>query len=1049
MVASWFSLMKKGTVSLLFAFAIAASAIAQQAPRVAQIKVSPPPDVSNAVQLGHLDTATPLHITVSLPYADPGGMQRFVDSVSDPRNPNYRHFLTPEQIGQRFGLPASVVAKVSDYLKANGMTVQLVAKNHLTVSANCTVAQAETAFHTTIRELSAADVKLKPGQKLYSFTTGLSVPVTIAPYIIDVSGLETFTRPHAHAFASPDQLRTLYGVAPTYAAKFQGKGRTVGITSFDGFELSNVPLLYQQFSLPTPAGGVGSNIKVETSNASIAGQNGPQQGEGDLDIQCVLSMASLCNLIVYDGGNLAGSWDPTGILALEANDNTCDAISESYLWHGGASFYTTQHNHHLAFNAQGITYMACSGDHGAPGLAKLPYPSMDPEILSVGGTTIHVDATGNRISETAWNLTNELGDGQLWGGGGGWFPSTDAFNVTPPYQKGKGVPTSVPFRLVPDVALDADFSYEIFLNGVFQPSQGIAWGGTSAATPTFTGSLVDVEERLISVNALSTDANGKQRLGRINDLLYLQNGNANVLFDITTGNIGALPDGSTAVATAGWDFTSGLGAVNFNGLYNLLATPPTVKAFTIAPGSVEGGSGTATGTLTLTGPALTDSFSVSLKSSSSLAQVPAKVTLGFGATSIPFTIKTKSVPSSTIVTITATTGTVSKTATLTLTPPAVSALKVVPTSVIGGGTSVGTVSIPEAAPVGGTVVTLTSGNSAATVPATVTIAAGSESATFNVTTKAVTASTAVKISASGGGKTATATLTLLPLQVTGLTVSATSLFAKGVVTGTVKISGAAPATGTTVPLTLSNAALGTLSTTGVKVAAGATSVTFTFTAKPVDASTTETIKATLGGVSKTASVTIKPAILSAVTSSATSVLGGVQNATITFTLNAPAGPSGTVVTVKSSSTAATFAVSSVKVASGSTSAKLTLTSVGVASDTNVTVTGTATASKTVVVKVTAALLTAFTITPSSIQGNGTKLVTGKLTLNGPTGATARVVTLTSSSASAGLPASVSIPAGAKTVSFTFAPKAVAATTTATLTAKLASVSLTQSLTITH
>jgi hypothetical protein len=98
-------------------------------------------------------------------------------------------------------------------------------------------------------------------------------------------------------------------------------------------------------------------------------------------------------------------------------------------------------------------------------------------------------------------------------------------------------------------------------------------------------------------------------------------------------------------------------------------------------------------------------------------------------------------------------------------PPAsvtLSTLTLSPTSVLGGNSAQGTVTLTGTAPSGGAVVTLSSGNTAATVPASVTVAAGSTSASFTVTTKSVTSSTTVTISAAYGGVTRTATLTLTP-----------------------------------------------------------------------------------------------------------------------------------------------------------------------------------------------------------------------------------------------------------------------------------------------
>jgi hypothetical protein len=113
----------------------------------------------------------------------------------------------------------------------------------------------------------------------------------------------------------------------------------------------------------------------------------------------------------------------------------------------------------------------------------------------------------------------------------------------------------------------------------------------------------------------------------------------------------------------------------------------------------------------------------------------------------------------------------SKTATLVVNPPLASIL-LNPTTVTGGATSTGTVTLSSVAPAGGAVVTLTSSNvNVATVPASVTVAAGVATGTFTITSNPVTAASAVTITAtySGGNKTATLnvnpTLALMALTV--------------------------------------------------------------------------------------------------------------------------------------------------------------------------------------------------------------------------------------------------------------------------------------------
>src|SRR5208282_4817931 len=144
----------------------------------------------------------------------------------------------------------------------------------------------------------------------------------------------------------------------------------------------------------------------------------------------------------------------------------------------------------------------------------------------------------------------------------------------------------------------------------------------------------------------------------------------------------------------------------------------------------------------------------------------ASVTVPAGSTSATFTANTSMVTTSTPVTITGTDSNNDiETFPFTVNPasaPSLSLLSLNPTSVTGGGTSAGTVTLSGAAPAGGAVVTLTSSNTvAATVPTSVTVAAGATTANFTVTTTAVSSTTLVTISGAYNG-TQNATLTVTP-----------------------------------------------------------------------------------------------------------------------------------------------------------------------------------------------------------------------------------------------------------------------------------------------
>ncbi|MBA2561227.1 MAG: VCBS repeat-containing protein [Propionibacteriales bacterium] len=110
----------------------------------------------------------------------------------------------------------------------------------------------------------------------------------------------------------------------------------------------------------------------------------------------------------------------------------------------------------------------------------------------------------------------------------------------------------------------------------------------------------------------------------------------------------------------------------------------------------------------------------------------------------------------------------------TSTAPALSAITLNPSTVVGGSGSQATATLTSPAPTGGAVVTVSSSSTKATVPTSVTIAAGATTATFGIGTSSVTSSTPATISGTYAGVTRSATLTVTPPQTTALlTVTAT------------------------------------------------------------------------------------------------------------------------------------------------------------------------------------------------------------------------------------------------------------------------------------
>src|SRR5207253_2276380 len=133
---------------------------------------------------------------------------------------------------------------------------------------------------------------------------------------------------------------------------------------------------------------------------------------------------------------------------------------------------------------------------------------------------------------------------------------------------------------------------------------------------------------------------------------------------------------------------------------------------------------------------------------------------------------------------------------LTVVPPVLTSLTLSPSSVTGGNSSTGTVTLSGPAPSGGAAREIVGwGAGVAMVPSSVTVAAGGASATFTVRTSAVATATSLTISGVYGGVTQTASLTILPPVLTSLTLSPSSVTGGNSSTGTVTLSGPAPSGG--------------------------------------------------------------------------------------------------------------------------------------------------------------------------------------------------------------------------------------------------------------
>jgi len=615
-------------------------------------------------------------------------------------------------------------------------------------------------------------------------------------------------------------------------------------------------------------------------------------------------------------------------------------------------------------------------------------------VLGVGGTSLVTSTSSRGWAESVWD-----------GAGSG----CSAYIDKPSLQTDPGCSN----RTVADVSAVADPNTGVAVYSTYEGGWLIV-GGTSASSPI--------------VAAIFTAA-GKTTLGSTFPYTH-----TSAFYDVTSGSNGSCSPAYLCTGQVGFDGPTGWGTPNGQ---LIAASSDVCQVFSVTfnPSSLEGGS-TSTGTILLTAFAPAGGATVALTNSApSLVTVPSSVVVPAGSQTVTFPVTTVQTSTQTIASIQATypvSTSVTGTLTLLASPTPVS-LVLSPTSVSGGTTSTGTVTLSGPAPAGGADVSLSSSNvAAATVPATMNIPEGASSGTFTITTLAQTSATSATISAAyhGLSKSAALTVAMTP-GVSSISVSPSPLEGGGSATGYVYLNTAAPTGGAVVLLASGSGAA--IVPASVTIAAGGSSATFAITTTAVTAQTAVTISATYpAGLTATTTLTVLPSPTPlSVTLTPTSVMGGTP-ATATVTLSGPAPAGGADVTLTSSYVSVATVPATINIPEGATSGTFTVTTLPQTYSTSTTISATyhgLTRSATLTVTLTATL-SSISVSPSLLEGGGS--ATGYVYLNttAPTGGA--VVVLSSSSAVANVPASITVSAGLSSASFTIATTAVTALTSATI-----------------
>ena len=501
------------------------------------------------------------------------------------------------------------------------------------------------------------------------------------------------------------------------------------------------------------------------------------------------------------------------------------------------------------------------------------------------------------------------------------------------------------------------------------------------------------------------------------------------IHDFGVGTDGVQPQDDVAVDTAGnlYGTTISGGPDSYGTVWEI----SFLSSLSVSPQPVVGGNN-ATGTVTITGKAPTGGAVISLSSNSAEAQVPATVTIPAGQTSTTFPITTSSYSSTVVATITASEGATVERAFLPIAPPTLASVSLNPSTVGGGASTTGTVTLTGTAPAGGVAVSLRSSSADTIVPFSVTVPAGQSSASFSISTLYYPALVKATITAGSKGVSQQALLTITVPVLSSVTVNPSTVQGGTSCTGTVTLNGPAPSGGAAVYLTSSSA--DALVPSSVTVLAGQSSANFTISTLTYPSNVKATITAGERSVSEQATLWIDAPAVASVSLNPATVVGGAPT-TGTVTLTSPALSGGTTVALASSSSVAQVA-SSVTVPAGQTTATFQVTTTPYTASVKATIWATADSVRQgAVLSISAASLSSLTLNPSSVIGGSS--TTGTATLSGPAPTGGVVVYLSSSSQYATVPLSVAIPAGQTSATFPVGTNPFSSTLTAVITGKAA------------
>jgi Pro-kumamolisin, activation domain/FG-GAP-like repeat len=378
--------------------------------------------------------------------------ESYLTQLTTPNSPYFHKWLKAQDLGDKFGPSKQDIAKVTQWLTSQGLSVGSISKSGMMVHFSGNVAAVQSAFHTQLHNYTVN------GEKHFANASAQQIPAALSSVVAGVASLNNFfpkaqmklvgtvkknsaghftrvanapgfTNPPSNEDSGtefdvvPGDFNTIYNVKPLWAGTaiagsttpIRGAGQTIAVLERSDVLPADIATFRSAF-LPADAAGVVSYTSVDDGSGSCVdpGTGSADEGEAALDAEWAGAAAPDANITFAACADSDTDFGPFIAAENLLESNPPQIMSLSY---GGCEVEQGPGEEEVVelwseAVSEGVTVFVASDDAGAAGCDQnLPAASFGVAVNGLASTPYNTAVGGtdfNDVGKTAtyWSNTN-------------------------------------------------------------------------------------------------------------------------------------------------------------------------------------------------------------------------------------------------------------------------------------------------------------------------------------------------------------------------------------------------------------------------------------------------------------------------------------------------------------------------------------------------------------------------------------------------------------------------------------------------------------------